>query len=126
MLGIAEVGYSQTSGRALALSQNLGRASSSVGPSRTGATRGEPGRVVDLDRDAAERRRPDRRLELAPGSCCRKRCSGSSLSMPITEFVVAGHADIGHVGGAARQHAVVGGRHMGVGADHQARAAVEM
>ena len=42
----------------------------------------------------------------------------------MIEFVIAGHAGIGHVGGAAGQDLVIGGRHMGVGADHEAGAAV--
>ena len=44
--------------------------------------------------------------------------------MPITEIEIAGHADIGDEGGAPGQDAVVGGRHMGVGADDEAGAAV--
>ena len=39
-------------------------------------------------------------------------------------IVVAGHADVGDVGGAARQDLVVGGRHVGVAADHERSAAV--
>ena len=38
----------------------------------------------------------------------------------------AGHADVGDVGGAARQHARVGGRHVRVGADDRRHAAVEV
>ena len=38
----------------------------------------------------------------------------------------AGHADVGDVGGAAGQHARVGGRHVRVGADDRAHAAVEI
>ena len=50
--------------------------------------------------------------------------SGSSLPMPMTRIVVAGHADVGDEGGAAGEDLVVGGRHMGVRADHEAGAAV--
>ena len=42
----------------------------------------------------------------------------------MIEIVIAGHAGVGHVGGAAGKDLVVGGRHMGVGADHEAGAAV--
>ena len=94
-------------------------------PSRTAPTlRGKPGRVVGLDREPQSVAGPVGRLELAPGILRRKRPSGSSFPMPMTEFVVAGHADVGHEGGAARQDAVVGGRRMGMGADHEAGAAV--
>ena len=55
-----------------------------------------------------------------------KRRIGSSLSMPITEFVVAGHADVGDVAGAAGKDARVGRRRMGVGADDEAGAAVDV
>ena len=44
----------------------------------------------------------------------------------MTEFVIAAHAGIGHEGGAAGQDAGIGGRHMGMGPDDQARLAVEM
>ena len=39
-------------------------------------------------------------------------------------IVVAGHADVAHEGGAAGKHAQVRGRAMGMGADHEADAAV--
>ena len=45
--------------------------------------------------------------------------------MPITEFGVAGHADVGDEAGAARKDARVGGLDMGVGADDEADAAVD-
>ena len=53
-----------------------------------------------------------------------KRCSGSALFMPMTEIMVAGHADVGDERGAARQHAMIRGLHMRVRADHQARAPI--
>ena len=40
------------------------------------------------------------------------------------EIIIAGHAGIAHIGGAAGQHLMIGGRDMGVGADHEAGAAV--
>ena len=45
--------------------------------------------------------------------------------MPMTEFEIAGHADVRHEGGAPRQDAMVGGRRVGMGADHEAGAAVD-
>ena len=85
---------------------------------------GEAGAIVGLDREAAQRRlaRPARS---GPGRWCRKRCIGSSFSMPSIEVVVAAHAGIGQVGRAAGEDAVVGGRHMGVRADDDADAAVD-
>ena len=41
-------------------------------------------------------------------------------------LVGPGHADVAEEGGALRQHALVGGRHVGVGADHRADPAVEI
>ena len=84
----------------------------------------EPGRVVGLDRDRAQRRRPVRGLELARRDAAHEALQRLGLVHADDGIVVAGHADIGDERGAARQHAMIGGLHMGVGADHEARAAV--
>ena len=44
---------------------------------------------------------PDAGSNRADGIFRKNRVSGSSLPMPMTEIVVAGHPDIAHVGGAA-------------------------
>ena len=67
---------------------------------------------------------PVRRLEFALRDAAQEAGERLVLVHADHRLVVAGHADIGHEGGAAGQDALVGGRHMGVGADHEARAAV--
>ena len=51
------------------------------------------------------------------------RAAGPSMHAD-DRIVIAGHAGVGHVGGAAGEDLVVGGRHMGVGADDETGAAV--
>ena len=107
-------------------SQNCGRACSSRPPRRTAPDpQREPGRIVGLHRQPAQRRSPHRRLEARPGILRMKRRERLFLVHADDQIVIAGHADVGDEGGAARQDAVVGGRRMGVRADHEARAAVE-
>ena len=67
---------------------------------------------------------PERRLEAGARNLAQEAVQRLVLDHADHRIVVAGHADIGHEGGAARQNLVIGGRHMGVGADHQAGAAV--
>ena len=49
-----------------------------------------------------------------------------SARKPMTALVGAGHADVGDEGGAAGQDALVGGRHVGVGADDRRDPPVEV
>src|SRR3984957_3070895 len=86
---------------------------------------GEPARVVGLDREAAQRRRPHRGLELGRRDLAQEASDRLLLGHADHRVVVARHADVGDKGGAARQDALVGGRGMRVGADHEADAAVE-
>ena len=76
-------------------------------------------RVVGLDREAAERALAGRRLEAGAGRLLQEAAQRLVLGHAEHRFVVAAHAGVGHVGGAAGQDAVVGGRHMGVGADDE-------
>jgi hypothetical protein len=63
----------------------LGLFEAAAEPHRADARR-KPGRRIGFDGDAAQRRRPRSRLEAADVEMRRtKRCSGSSLAMPITE-----------------------------------------
>ncbi|MHC2275865.1 hypothetical protein ACVME8_002476 [Bradyrhizobium diazoefficiens] len=112
-------------GDVLQLNQNLGVAR--LQPAAH-AHRRDPQRearcIVGLDRNAAERRHPRRRLEPAGGNPRREPAQRFFLLHADDGIVVAGHAGIRHVGGAAREDLVIGGRHMGVGADDEAGAAV--
>ena len=60
----------------------------------------------------------------APGSLRRKRLSGSSLFMPMIEFVIGRHADIRHKRGAVGKDTIVGGGRMRVRADNEAGATI--
>ena len=92
---------------------------------RTGAIalRKAPG--AGLDRDRAERRWPQRRLEPAGRDAAREAPQRLVLRHADHRIVVAGHADVGDEAGAARRGCGVGARHMGVGADDKARPAVD-
>src|SRR5437879_4104052 len=84
----------------------------------------QPGGVVGLDRDTAERRGAERRFEAPRRNAGRKAPQWLVLLHADDGVVIAGHAGVGHVGGAAGEDLVIGGRHMGVGADHETGAAV--
>ena len=71
-------------------------------------------------------RRPRPRCRSAPASGCGSASSACSQRTPSTLGARAGHADVGDVGGAARQHPGVGGGHVGVGAEDGRDAAVEV
>src|ERR1700733_11636877 len=86
--------------------------------------RREPRRIIGLDRDAGERRRPQRRLEARCRNTGREAPHRFVLLHANDRVVVAGHPGVGHIGGAGGENLMVGRRHMGVGADHKARPAV--
>ena len=110
-----------------AQSQKPGEASSRCGPSRTAATRTrEAGAVVGLDGEPAQGALPERRLEARARRLLEEAADRLLLVHAEHGIVVAAHAGVGEIGGAAGQDAVVGGRHVGVGADDEARPAVEM
>ena len=72
---------------------------------------------------------PDR-VPSPPAPCAGRESSGESGgSIPLSAFreqvIVAAHAGIGHVGGAAADP-MIGGRYMRVSADHEAHASVEI
>ena len=54
----------------------------------------------------------------------RNRFKGSSGSMPMMEFVVSAHAQVGLISGAAGQDSGVGSGDVAVGADHGGGAAI--
>ena len=68
--------------------------------------------------------RPVAGSKRAPEILRRNRVHRLVLGHADHRIVVAGHADVGDEGGAAGEDLVVGGRHVGMGADHQAGAAV--
>ena len=73
---------------------------------------------------AHKRRRARRRLEPRGRDFAQEAVERLVLVHADDGIVVAGHADVGDEGGAARQDLMVGGRRMRMGADHEARAAV--
>ena len=95
-------------------------------PWRTGSTAsGEAGRVVGDDQQAAERGLAFGGRQALAGHVGPEAGGGALLGHADDAVVVAAHAGIGLVGGAAGQDGVVGGGHVGVGADDEADAAVE-
>src|SRR5688572_18241755 len=86
--------------------------------------RSEPRRIVGFHRQRAERGRTARRLELRLRDLADETAERLVLRHADHGVVVAGHADVGDERGAGLENAVVGRRHVGVGADHKARAAV--
>ena len=87
-------------------------------------TQRQAGRVVGLDRKRAQGGRAVGGLELAGRDAAHEALQRLGLVHADDGVVVAGHADVGHERGTARQHAMVGGRHVRVGAHHQARTAI--
>src|SRR5207237_4652465 len=84
----------------------------------------EPGRVVGLDRDAAQRSCALGRFEPARRNARCKTPQRLFLLHADDRIIIAGHAGVGHVAGATGQDLVVGGRHVGVRAPDEAGAAV--
>ena len=80
----------------------------------------QTGRVVGLDRDRAQRRRPVRRLELARRNAPQEPRQRLVLSHADAGIVIASHADISDVGCAPGQDAQVRRRHMRMRADYEA------
>ena len=74
---------------------------------------------------AQKRRRPQRRLEPARGDAGGKTAQRLVLFHADHRIIVAGHADVGDETRAAGQDAMIGARHMGMGADDQACLAVD-
>src|SRR5271166_6591061 len=78
----------------------------------------------DLDRDPAEGRGTQRRLEPAGGDAADEAPQRLVLLHADHRIVVAGHADVGDKSGAAGEDAMVGARNMSVGAGYQTGPAV--
>src|SRR5262245_16199352 len=76
---------------------------------------GEAGRVIGLDRDRAQRRRPERRLEAGGRDAPHEPVQRLVLHHADHRIIIAGHADVRDERGAARQHLVIGGWRVGVG-----------
>src|SRR5229473_8512073 len=85
----------------------------------------EAGFVIGFDRKAAQRCGPERGLELGARNAPDEPRQRLVLRHAYARVVVARHAHVGYEGGAARKHLVISGRHMGMGADHEAHLAVE-
>ena len=105
--------------------QNAGTACSRQPPSRTAPTRTASPVAGSVSTATAQSvagpvagsKRAD---EIAPQEALQRLVLGHADH----RIEVAGHADVAHERGAAGQHAQIGGRHVGVGADDEARAAV--
>ena len=99
-----------------------------VGPDPDGRRRGaaRPVRSSVSTANPLKAPSPEAGSSREPGVFWRKRRIGSSLLHAEHGIVVAAHAGVGDVGGAAGQDAVVGGRHVRVGADDEGRPAVEV
>src|SRR5258708_39720439 len=65
-----------------------------------------------------------RRLKSTGGNARRETPQRLFLLHADDRIIIAGHAGIGHISGAAGKDLMVGGRHMGVGADDETGAAV--
>ncbi len=107
--------------------QNVGSASESLPPTRSGGDLlGQTRAVADLDGDAAERGFAHGGGKASRGDAAQEAADRLVLLHAEHAVVVAGHAGVGEVGGAAGENLMVGGRHVGVGADDEARPAVEV
>src|SRR5579884_2969621 len=76
----------------------------------------EAGTIIGLNRKAAQRGGPERRLELGARNAPDEPGQRFVLHHPDARIVVARHAHVGYEGGAAREHLMIGGGHMGMGA----------
>ena len=87
---------------------------------------GEPGRIVGDDEDAAQRRLAALGdLRLVAGRHLGDEAADRRLLLHADHrVVIAAHAEIADIAGAAGQDLMIGGRDMGVGADHRRDAAV--
>src|SRR5258708_7393668 len=83
----------------------------------------EPGRVVGLDRDAAQRGCALCRFEPARRNARQETPQRLFLLHADDRIIIAGHAGVGHVTGAAWQDLVIGGPHLGVRAHDETGAA---
>src|SRR3974390_525340 len=79
---------------------------------------------IGLDGDATQGRWPVRRLEARARDLAQKTRERLVLVHADDAVEVAGHTDIGDEGGASLQDAVIGGRHMRVRADDEARPSI--
>ena len=105
--------------------QNPGSAGSSRPPIRTGAIlSASPVASSVSTATPLKVATPPRRLETARGNAGRETAQRLFLLHADDRIVIAGHAGVGHVGGAAGENLMIGGRHMGMGADDEAGAAV--
>src|SRR5215216_1969911 len=86
----------------------------------------EPGPVVRFDGDSGQGRLARSRLQPRTRGLLEESPDRFLLLHAQYRVVIAAHAGIRDIGSPALEHAVVGRRHMGMSADHEARASVEM
>src|SRR5262249_18437749 len=90
-------------------------------PDRSGEARG----VVDLDADTRNGSLAERRLKPAVGNFGEEARKGFFLVHAKHRVVIAAHADIADIGSTPVEDLLVCRGHVGVGADHRARAPVD-
>src|ERR1700681_4826467 len=89
-------------------------------------TKRTPRFLVDLDRDPRQRALARRRFEAGGGDLGEEAADRLLLRHAEHTVVIAAHADVADIGGAAGQHAAIGGRRVGVGADDERKTPVEI